>query len=130
MSGTIKQIYLAQDRHLQWVGHFKLSDDTISPTPLSVPPGARSQSKSTQDNWVAPFQNLDVPYTRVGNMCVHPRRTVPPRACTGAPRDRLVPTSAQDHFVQCVTCLVIPPSGNSNPVVVLAPGAKCKVATE
>ena len=51
----MKIIDLAQDRHLQRVGHFKLANDTIPATPLSVPPGTTAQSKSMHQDRVAAF---------------------------------------------------------------------------
>lgn len=81
-----------------------------------------------QINGVASFKNLDIPYTRVRDVCVHARRTVPPWTSSRASRDRLVVRSAPDHGSKHRPCLVIPPSRNSHTIAVLASSPKCKVA--
>ena len=48
-----------------------------------------SQAKRTHQDRITPFENLDVSYSSVGNVCMDAGSAVPCRACSRTPGDCL-----------------------------------------
>lgn len=124
--------YFGQNGYLQRLKELDVAHNAVTPAPLALPARALADPELVHDEWVTPLKDLDVADARVRNVRVHAVCTVPARAGARTTCDRLQATDMSVWTRRVRVCeemyLVVSPSSDVVPVLVLAARAKREVA--